>query len=183
LRAEATILNGCYVIQPDLKGDKRGWLARTFCKDEFAEIGHHKEWLQINHSYTAQKGSIRGMHFQYAPHAEIKLVRCIAGSVFDVAIDLRKGSPTFLKWFGTEISAANKKMMYLPEGFAHGFQVTSPDSELIYHHTAAYAPASEGAVRFDDPLIGIDWPLPAVGLSEKDVSHPLLNSDFKGIGL
>ncbi|HSN59676.1 MAG TPA: dTDP-4-dehydrorhamnose 3,5-epimerase family protein, partial [Ferruginibacter sp.] len=108
-------LLGSYIISLDLFKDERGWFARTYCKNEFAQIGHNKEWVQMNHSYTVRKGTIRGMHYQRPPHAEIKMVRCIAGAVYDVIIDLRKGSPTYLKWFGTELSAANKKMIYIPE--------------------------------------------------------------------
>src|SRR5437868_2993387 len=117
-----TPLKGSFVIDLEPVSDDRGWFARTFCKKEFAQIGHAKEWVQLNHSVTYQKGSIRGMHFQFPPHTEIKMVRCIAGAVFDVIIDLRAGSGTYLKWFGQELSAVNKKMLYIPEGFAHGFQ-------------------------------------------------------------
>src|ERR1700755_2270036 len=116
-----TSLPDSYVIELQPFGDERGWLARYYCKDEFKQIGHGKEWVQLNHSATYKKGSIRGMHFQKPPHTEIKMVRCVAGAVFDVIIDLRKNSSTFLKWFGAELSAENKKMLYIPEGFAHGF--------------------------------------------------------------
>ena len=133
-------LQGSYVIELQPFQDERGWFARFFCKNEFQKIGHKKEWVQINHSFTYKKGTIRGMHFQLTPFREIKMVRCIAGAVYDVIIDLRKGSSTFLQWFGAELSAANKKMMYIPEGFAHGFQCLSDNCELIYHHTEFYKP-------------------------------------------
>ena len=117
-----TPLKGSYEIVLEPKGDNRGWFARFYCKKEFEQINHTKEWVQMNHSFTSTKGSIRGMHFQNPPYAEVKLVRCIAGAVYDVIIDLRKDSPTFLQHYGTQLSAENKKMLYIPEGFAHGFQ-------------------------------------------------------------
>ena len=126
-----TPLKGSYIITINPIGDSRGWFARTYCKNEFLNIGHNKEWVQINHSFTSLKGTIRGLHFQQKPFTEIKLLRCIPGSVFDVIVDLRKDSPTFLKWFGIELSAENKKMLYIPEGFAHGFQTLENNTELI----------------------------------------------------
>jgi dTDP-4-dehydrorhamnose 3,5-epimerase len=174
-------LNGSYVIQPERFRDERGWFARTFCANEFAEIGHDKPWVQMNHSYTAKKGSIRGMHFQYPPHKEIKLVRCIRGKVFDVIVDVRNNSETFLKWFGTELTEENMCMLYIPAGFAHGFQTLTGDCELIYHHSEFYTPGSEGGIRYNDPAVNIAWPLEAVNVSERDRNHPLLTENFKGI--
>ena len=174
-------LNGSYIISLDIFEDDRGWFARTFCKNEFSKIGHTSEWLQMNHSFTKQQGAIRGMHYQLPPFGEIKMVRCIAGAVFDVIIDLRKGSPTFLQWFGTELSAANKKMLYIPEGFAHGFQTLSNDCELIYHHSQFYTPGAEGGIKFNDPAVNISWPLPVTNISERDSQHPLLDENFKGL--
>lgn len=176
-----TQLEGSYLISLTPFGDSRGWFARTYCKKEFAQIGHHKEWQQINHSYSTKKGTIRGMHYQLAPYNEIKMVRCIAGAVFDVIIDLRKNSPTFLKWFGAEISAENKSMLYIPGGFAHGFQTLTNNAELVYHHTEFYTPVAETGVRFNDKMIDIKWPLPVSEISEKDNSFPLLISTFKGL--
>jgi len=176
-----TILKGSYEITLTPHGDNRGWFARTYCKKEFEQIGHQKEWVQINHSFSAQKGTVRGMHFQHPPFAEIKMLRCIAGSVYDVIIDLRKGSPTFLTWYGTELSAANKKMLYIPAGFAHGFQTLTADAELIYHHTEFYTPAAEAGIIYNDPSIKITWPLPVSELSARDTSHPLFDSTFKGL--
>ncbi|MDR3715330.1 MAG: dTDP-4-dehydrorhamnose 3,5-epimerase [Puia sp.] len=176
-----TGLEGSYTIDLEPFADERGWFARTYCKDEFLQIGHDREWVQLNHSCTREPGMIRGLHFQRPPHQEIKLIRCVAGAVFDVMIDLRRDSPTLLRWFGIELSAANKKMVYIPEGFAHGFQCLSENSELIYHHTRAYTPGSEGGVRYDDPAPGIKWPLPVSGLSERDKQHSLLPDNFKGI--
>jgi dTDP-4-dehydrorhamnose 3,5-epimerase len=176
-----TFINDLYVIELELFKDQRGWFARTFCKEEFKKIGHHKEWVQMNHSFTNQMGAMRGMHFQLPPYTETKLVRCISGSVYDVALDLRKDSPTFLKWFGTEISAENKKMILIPDGFAHGFQALTNNCELIYHHTNFYTPEAEGGIRYNDPLIGIKWPLEVSDISEKDSKYVFLKEDFKGI--
>lgn len=176
-----TPLTGSYTIDLTPFSDNRGWFARTYCKDEFQQIGHTKEWVQINHSCTVQAGALRGMHYQLPPFQEIKMVRCIAGAVYDVIIDLRAGSAGFLQWFGTELSAKNRKMMYIPEGFAHGFQTLAAGSELIYQHTERYTPAAEKAVLYNDPLIGIQWPLPPSDLSDRDRQHPLLDKNFTGI--
>ena len=176
-----TLLKGSYVIELNTFTDDRGWFARTYCKNEFSKIGHTSEWLQMNHSFTKQQGAIRGMHYQLPPFSEIKMVRCIAGAVFDVIIDLRKESPTFLKWFGTELSAENKKMLYIPEGFAHGFQTLRNDCELIYHHSQFYTPGAEGGIKFNDPGINISWPMPVTNISERDSQHPLLDENFKGL--
>jgi len=174
-------LEGVYFIGLQPVGDSRGWFSRTYCKNEFAQIGHTKEWVQMNHSFTSRKGTVRGMHYQLPPFSEIKMVRCIAGAVLDVVVDLRTGSPTFLHHTSIELSAKNKKMIYIPEGFAHGFQCLEDDCELIYHHSAFYTPGAEGGIRYDDPKIGIQWPLPVTEMSDRDKSHPLLNENFKGI--
>lgn len=176
-----TSLPGVYIIDLQPVSDSRGWFARTFCKKEFEEIGHLKEWVQLNHSFTNKKGTIRGMHYQMPPYSEIKLIRCIAGAVLDVVIDLRKGSATFLQWISVELDPANKKMIYIPEGLAHGFQTLTDNSELLYHHSAFYTPGSEGGIRFDDPIIDVQWPLPVTDISERDLSHPLLDESFNGI--
>lgn len=177
----STILPGSYTIEPTLYQDERGWFGRYYCKNEFAAIGHDKEWVQLNHSVTYQKGSLRGMHFQLRPFREIKLVKCVAGAVFDVIIDLRQDSPTFLQWASVELSAKNRKMLYIPEGFAHGFQCLEEHCELLYHHTEFYKPGAEGGIRYDDPRIGIHWPLPVGILSERDAQHPYLDKTFTGI--
>lgn len=176
-----TILNGSYVIELNAFTDERGWFARTYCKNEFSAIGHHDEWVQMNHSFTKNKGTIRGMHFQLSPFSEIKLVRCIAGAVYDVVIDLRKNSATFLHWFGVELSAQNKKMIYIPAGFAHGFQALSNDCELIYHHSQFYTTGAEGGIKYNDPKMNINWPLAVTNISERDNQHNLLDENFKGI--
>ena len=175
-----TILNGSFTIQLDPINDERGWFARYFCKKEFSTIGHEKEWVQMNHSFSLKKGTLRGMHFQKPPHSEVKLVRCIQGSVFDVIIDLRKDSPTFLKWVGTELSAENKLMMYIPEGFAHGFQTLEDNSGLLYMHTAYYSPEAESGLRYNDPQVNISWPLEISEISMRDNNHDLLEK-FNGL--
>jgi dTDP-4-dehydrorhamnose 3,5-epimerase len=176
-----TILNGSYVIELNAFTDERGWFARTYCKNEFSAIGHHDEWVQMNNSFTKSKGTIRGMHFQLPPFSEIKLVRCIAGAVYDVIIDLRVSSATFLQSFGVELSAQNKKMIYIPAGFAHGFQALSNDCELIYHHSQFYTTGAEGGIKYNDPKINISWPLAVTNISERDNQHNLLDENFKGI--
>lgn len=176
-----TALAGSFIVDLKTFTDDRGWFARYYCKEEFREIGHTKEWVQMNHSFSSKQGTIRGMHFQKEPFGEIKLVRCIAGNVFDVIIDLRKNSPTFLHWFGTELSAQNKRSLYIPEGFAHGFQCLSERCELLYHHSEVYQPDAEAGIRYDDPVVSINWPLPVSVISERDISYPLLSNEFKGI--
>lgn len=181
MQFEPTPLKGAYVVSLNAFEDHRGWFARTYCKNEFAAIGHTKEWLQLNHSFTRKKGSLRGLHFQYPPFKEIKMVRCISGAVFDVIVDLREGSATFLQAFGTELSAANRRMLYIPEGFAHGFQTLTDDCELLYHHSEFYTPGHEGGLRYNDPMLNIQWPLAVADISERDEKHEYLTNNFKGI--
>jgi dTDP-4-dehydrorhamnose 3,5-epimerase len=176
-----TPLKGSYIIELEQFTDNRGWFARYFCKKEFEKINHNKEWVQMNHSFTIKKGTIRGMHYQVAPYMEIKMIRCIAGVVFDVIVDLRKDSSTFLQWFGIELSAQNKKMIYIPGGFAHGFQSLSDDAELLYHHSEYYTPGAEGGIKYDDPRINIEWPLSVSIISDRDSAHPYFDNNFKGI--
>ncbi|MEO6329144.1 MAG: dTDP-4-dehydrorhamnose 3,5-epimerase [Ginsengibacter sp.] len=176
-----TPLKGSYVIDLEPFTDERGWFVRTFCEEEFRKIGHNKDWLQLNHSYTKNRGMLRGMHYQLPPFSEIKLVRCIAGKIFDVIVDIRKNSSTFLQWFGVELSGENKKMIYIPEGFAHGFETLTNDCELIYHHTAVYKPGSESGLKYNDEILGIQWPIPVESMSERDKAHSYLKKDFKGV--
>lgn len=174
-------LQGSYLIEPEPKGDERGWFARTYCEKEFEQMGLFQKWVQLNHSFTAEKGTIRGLHFQLPPYSEIKLVKCIAGAIFDVVVDVRKNSPTFLQWFGAELTARNKSMMYIPEGFAHGFQTLTENCEIIYHHSALYAPNAEAGLRYNDPILNIKWSLPAINISARDNQHLLINKEFIGI--
>lgn len=176
-----TTLPGAYLVTPAPRRDSRGWFMRTFDKRAFADIGFAGEWVQMNHSLTRQAGAVRGMHYQRPPVAEIKLVRCVAGRVFDVLVDVRTNSPTFLRWYGVELSAETGQMLYVPEGVAHGFQTLTTDCQMVYSHSAEYAPDHEGAVRYDDPRVGITWPMPVTDLSARDASHPLLEKDFPGL--
>ena len=179
----ATPLAGLRVVQRKILGDQRGFLSRFYCADEFAVELNAKPISQINHTFTGKCGTVRGMHFQYPPHAEAKLVSCVRGEIFDVAVDLRRGSPTFLAWHGEILSAHNRKSLYIPEGFAHGLQTLTDDCELIYLHTAAYEPTAEGAISATDPCLAISWPLPITEMSNRDRAHPLLSSNFHGITL
>ena len=176
-----TPLAGSFVIDLEPFQDVRGWFARTYCREEFRTITPPLEWVQFNHSFTRMCGAIRGLHFQKHPHEETKLVRCIAGAVWDVVVDLRRESPTFLHWFGVEISAVNRKMVFIPARFAHGFQTLTDNCELLYQHTHAYTPESEGGLQYNDPQLAIRWPLPPADLSERDQRHPLLTDGFEGV--
>lgn len=163
--------------------DARGAFVRLFCAQELGPMLGHRQIAQINHSRTSHAGAVRGMHFQRPPHAEMKMVRCLRGRVWDVAVDLRGGSPTFLQWHAQELAQDDEKMLVIPEGFAHGFQALEPDSELLYLHTAFYHPPAESGLRYDDPRLAIAWPLPAQDLSPRDLSHPLLDADFTGVAI
>ena len=176
-------LDGAYLIDPDPLNDGRGLFVRTFCQKEFAKVGFHKKIAQINHSTTRLKGSIRGMHYQRPPASETKIIRCVKGAVFDVMVDLRGDSTTFMRWHGVELSQKNMCMVYIPDGFAHGFQTLTDNAELIYHHSAFYSPEYEHGFRYDDPAVSITWPLSVSEISQRDISHPFLSGDFGGIEL
>ena len=167
-----TPLRGAYVIELEPRNDERGFFARAFCQNELAAHGLKNEIRQANTSYNFKKGTLRGMHYQIPPHAEVKMVRCTVGAIYDVIVDIRKDSPTYLKWFGIELTAANRKTFYVPEGFAHGYQALTDDSEVLYLVTQFYAPDHEAALRWDDPAVGIRWPLANPILSPKDAAHP-----------
>ena len=174
-------IQNVYIVELEPFIDNRGMFARVFDKNEFKEIGHSKEIMNINYSSTKKKGAIRGMHFQYPPKAEIKIIKCIKGTIHDVAIDIRKGSPTFLQYHGEILSANNMKMLYVPEGVAHGFQALDDNIEMIYYTTEFYCAEMEGGIRYNDPMIGIEWPLEVTDISKKDKELKLLQNDFKGI--
>jgi dTDP-4-dehydrorhamnose 3,5-epimerase len=163
--------------------DTRGAFTRLFCAQELHLVLGHRHVAQINHSRTSQVGAVRGLHFQHPPHAEMKMIRCLRGRVWDVAVDLRAGSATFLRWYAQELAQDDAQMLVIPEGFAHGFQALEPDSELLYLHTAFYYPLSEGGLRHNDPRLAIAWPLPARDLSPRDLAHPLMGADFTGVAL
>lgn len=174
---------GLRLVERNRLSDARGFFCRLFCAEELKAAGWNQPVAQINHTLTRTEGAVRGLHFQFPPHAEMKLVNCLRGEVFDVAVDLRRGSPTFLKWYGAVLSAENGRGLLIPEGFAHGFQTLAPDCELIYLHSCAYFEASEGAVHFQDPRVGIAWPRPIAELSARDRGHPMLQPSFDGISL
>jgi dTDP-4-dehydrorhamnose 3,5-epimerase len=180
---DATALPGLNVLIRKQYCDSRGWFERMFCIDELQEVLGKRSVVQINHTLTQQKGSVRGMHFQHAPSAEMKFVSCLRGEVFDVAVDLRLGSATFLQWHAELLSADNRKTLAIPEGFAHGFQTLTDDCEMFYLHTAAYDPAAEGGLNPQDPALAITWPLPMTELSARDASHPLIVTGFTGVRL
>ena len=178
-----TPLAGLILVQRKATEDHRGFLSRVYCAEEFCEAGVNKPIAQINHTLTHKKGAVRGLHFQYPPHAETKQVSCLRGEIFDVAVDLRRDSPTFMRWHGEIISAGNRKSLLIPEGYAHGFQTLADDCELIYLHTAAYHSEAERALNVADPRLGIAWPLPLDEISERDRNHPFIGSGFQGIAL
>lgn len=178
-----TPIPGVAIVDTPLIQDHRGWFYRAFCGNELAEILEKRRIVQINISKTDTVGAIRGLHFQYPPHAEMKLVRCVRGAVWDVALDLRQGSSTFLQWHAETLSPENTRMIVIPEGCAHGFQVLVPGSELLYLHTAAYQADAEGGIRYNDPAARIAWPLTPADISERDSSNPLIDSSFKGIAV
>lgn len=176
-----TPLEGLALLTRHPIGDQRGYLERLFCRAELADLLEGRGIEQINHTLTAKGGTVRGMHFQYPPHAEMKLVTCLKGEVFDVAVDLRRQSPSFLRWHAEHLSAANHRTLAIPEGFAHGFQTLTDDCELLYLHTAAYHADAEGALDALDPRLGIAWPLPVGDRSDRDLAHPLLDDSFAGL--
>jgi dTDP-4-dehydrorhamnose 3,5-epimerase len=179
----STPISGLSIVKTNPVRDQRGAFYRAFCNDDLEPLLQGRIIRQANVSRTQAIGAIRGMHFQHSPHAEMKLIRCLSGRVWDVALDLRAGSPTFLQWYGAEISSENAHMMVIPEGCAHGFQVLEPDSELLYLHTASYEPSAEGGVLYNDPSVNIEWKIPPTDMSKRDTSHLLLSSSFKGLVL
>jgi dTDP-4-dehydrorhamnose 3,5-epimerase len=170
---QKTKFEGLFVIEPEIKTDERGSFARYFCKEELAKTGINFNIVQISRSFTNQKGTLRGMHFQKEPKAENKIVQCIKGAVYDVVIDLRQASETYSQWFAIELSEENKKMLLIPKGFAHGLQTLTDNCEVQYFMSEFYSPENATGVRFDDPFFKIKWPLPNPLLSDKDQNWPL----------
>lgn len=164
----ATKLPGAYLIELEKLTDERGFFARSWCQREFAEQQLDNQVVQCNLSFTRQRGALRGMHYQLPPYAETKVVRCLRGAVYDVIIDLRPDSPTFLQWLGVELTAENRTMLYVPKGFAHGFMTLTDETELFYQMSADYAPSHARGVRWNDPLFAIAWPLAVTTISDKD---------------
>jgi dTDP-4-dehydrorhamnose 3,5-epimerase len=176
-------LAGLKRIERQRLGDARGFLSRIFCAEELLAAGWDRPVVQINHSYTARRGVVRGMHYQRPPHAEMKLVSCIRGEVWDVGVDIRAGSKTFLQWHGERLSADSGRALLIPEGFAHGFQALTDDAELLYCHSAAYNAAAEAGLNPTDARLAISWPLQTTELSARDSQQPLLNERFAGVVL
>ena len=174
-------LAGLKLVARQRMGDSRGFLSRLFCAEGLATIGWPKPIAQINHTHTALRGTVRGMHLQHPPYAEIKLVSCIRGEVWDVAVDVRAGSPTFLQWHAQCLSAANGQALLIPEGFAHGFQALTADVELLYFHSATYNASAEAGLNPQDVRLAINWPLPISELSARDAGHSLISAGFEGV--
>ncbi|MGH6895134.1 MAG: dTDP-4-dehydrorhamnose 3,5-epimerase [Geminicoccaceae bacterium] len=172
MRFDETTLCGAWLIEPEPARDHRGFFARTFCAQEFAEHGLTAGFVQHNTSQSTARGTLRGMHFQRAPHAEVKVVSCLRGAIWDVIIDLRPESPTYRQWDGFELTADNRRQLYVPEGFAHGFQTLCDDTEVGYLISAFYAPLAASGLRYDDPAFAIAWPLPLSEISDKDRTWP-----------
>ena len=171
-----TKLEGAFIIDPQTFRDDRGFLARSFSQQEFEAHGLNPNMAECNISFSRKRYTVRGMHFQHAPFAQAKLVRCTKGAVYDVIIDLRPGSPTFKQWIGEGLSSENRRMLYVPEGFAHGFQTLEDDTEVFYQISQIYNPGSEGGVRWNDPAFGINWPaMDGITINERDQNYP----DFK----
>lgn len=171
---EQTDLAGVVLVRPERLADARGYFTRTYCAEEFAAGGLRAAFPQTSLSFNISRGTVRGMHFQRDPHAETKLVRCARGAILDVVVDLRPGSATYLAWRGFELSAANGVALYIPEGFAHGFQTLEDETEVAYAITPAFAPGHGDGVRFDDPAIDVRWPLPVAVISDRDRDWPLV---------
>ncbi len=174
MRFTETKLPGAYIIDVDLHADDRGFFARAFCAREFADKGLNPAFVQANISFNAKKGTLRGLHYQIEPAAETKLVRCTRGAIYDVIVDLRPGSPTYLQHAGVELTAENRRALYVPKMFAHGYQTLSDDAEVVYQVDAFYEPTLERGLRYDDPRLQIEWPEPVTAISNKDRAWALL---------
>ncbi len=174
MRFTQTALPGAYFIDPAPHGDDRGFFARILCVDELATHGLEMDIVQVNISYSAEVGTIRGLHYQMSPHAEAKMIRCTRGAIFDVMVDMRPDSPTYRQWVGTTCSADNRRLVYVPKGCAHGFITLTDHAEVMYPVTARYTPSAERGIRYDDPALAIEWPVPVRVVSDKDQAWPLL---------
>lgn len=174
MKVTETDINDVLIIEPEVFGDDRGWFSESYNKEKFAKIGITVNFVQDNHSFSANKGTLRGLHFQNNPKSQAKLIRCTKGSVLDVAVDLRKSSTTYKKWVAVELSAENKKQLFIPKGFAHGFLTLSEDVEFQYKVDEYYSKEDDRSIRFDDPEIGIEWGNNMPILSDKDKAAPFL---------
>ena len=173
-------IKGVYKIIPEVIGDERGGFFRYYCKNEFSGLTKN-EFVQMNHSFNKLKGTLRGLHYQANPHGEEKLVRCIKGEIFDVFVDLRKDSESYLKWQSTILSEKNKEILFLPKGIAHGFITVQDDTHILYQHTQFYNADFERGIRYNDPKLNIKWPIPTTIVSARDMNHKMINKDFNGI--
>jgi dTDP-4-dehydrorhamnose 3,5-epimerase len=173
-----TPIAGAYLIDLEKRGDDRGFFARVFCRDEFGERDLETQFVQVNNSLSAERGTLRGLHYQLAPAEEVKIVRCIAGALWDVIVDLRPRSPTFGRWFGAELTATNRRMMYVPRGTAHGFVTLADHTETFYMVSAFYAPERERGIPWNDPRFGIEWPMTPIVMSDKDRERPDFDPDI-----
>lgn len=178
-----TPLEGVWIAERLVNRDERGSFSRLFCADEYEVLIGQRHIQQINHSVNREKGTTRGLHFQKPPFAETKIITCMKGEIYDVAVDIRRGSETFLHWHAEILSADSNKSIVIPEGFAHGFQTLCPDCEVLYLHTGRYMPDHEGGLHILDPAMNISWPLPVSCISERDTLHPRTNNEFPGIEL
>jgi len=176
-------LKGLYKIDRKPISDSRGFFSRFYCAEEFKEIGFTRPVAQMNQTLTKQKGAVRGMHYQHPPYTETKVVTCIRGEIIDVAVDIRKDSPTFLQWHAEILSAENQSSLYIPDGFAHGFQTLTENCELLYIHSSFYEVDAEDALNALDPKLSIDWPFEITELSERDHNHPMIDTDYEGIDI
>jgi dTDP-4-dehydrorhamnose 3,5-epimerase len=179
----STPLAGLTLLQRKPIGDRRGFLERLYCAEELEDIASGRQIVQINRTLTAARGTVRGMHYQHPPHAEMKFVTCLRGEVFDVAVDLRRDSPTFLRWHAEILGADNARTFCIPEGFAHGFQCLADNCELLYFHTARYCSDAEAGLGALDPRLAIEWPLSIADQSPRDLTHPPIADDFRGLAL
>lgn len=168
-------LQGAFRVDIEPRGDNRGFFARLFCSEEFAFHDLNLQWVQCNMSYSSKRGTLRGLHFQQPPMAEIKLVRCTKGSIWDVIVDLREGSPTYGQWYSETLNEKNRSMLYIPKGLAHGFQTLTDDVEMLYFHSTKYSAEHEAGLRWDDPVVGVDWPLKITDVSDRDSALPNLH--------
>lgn len=180
LNISPTKFKDLYIIEPNSFKDERGSFSRIFCEDELKDIFKFNI-KQVNHSLTNKKGTVRGLHFQYEPNAEVKMVKCINGSILDIVVDIRENFSTFLQYFSVELSKKNQKMIYIPKGFAHGFQTLENNTELLYFHSSIYTPRNEAALNISDPILDIKLPLKISNISDKDKIHKFINQDFKGL--
>lgn len=178
---DKTPLQGLNLLTRQPIADARGFFERVFCTEDLSPLLGQRRIVQVNRTISINTGTVRGMHFQRPPHADMKLVSCLRGKVFDVAVDLRKGSPTYLQWHSVELSGDNHRTLAIPEGFAHGFQTLTPDCELLYFHTARYSRECEAGVGALDPMLSIDWPMPIGEMSDRDANRPVLTDQYEGL--